>query len=375
MTVGDSGLPVYDEEYFLVLASKVLPSEYLTGLRAGDGYELVQAQAKVFARASQAIQLTGEGFFAAFARGGDYARGTVSLRRDNLGSSVTVKAGSILAADQGRFYRLVGDVEFGPSEAGPKTGTVVSVFQDWQHNAAGEATLPTGQVVPGEVVVVRSLVESPIYGDPTVSVGQPNSLQGGRFPMLDMLARDSNIVRYGTESDESLSYRTRNLPDNITPAAVRREVAALLEPYRGTAEYVESYEPDASTILDMPDEGPHSPLDDPRPRVGPVRNWCLDTVEQWGTFYVILPKLQPIEDRGLCLDDPAETLTDLTSPRIPGGRRTPSMLDMPDIHGDYLDGCLDGRDSGNDALAGSVWKLLQSIRAAGIVAGLHEKGR
>lgn len=375
MTVGDSGLPVYDEEHFVALASKVLPADYIAGLKAGDGYELVEAQAKVFARASEAIQQTGEGFFAAFARGGDFARGTVSLRRENLGSALIVKAGSVFAAGQGRFYRLVGDVAFSSVEAGPKVGTVVSIFQDWQHNAAGEATLPTGEVVPGEIVIVRSLVEDPIYGDPTVSVGQPSNLTGGRFPMLDMVARDSNIVRYGTEGDESLAYRTRNLPDNLTPAAIRRAVAVLLEPYRGEAEFVETFDPDVSTIMDMPDEGPHSPLDDPRPRSGSVVNWCLDSVEQWGTFYVILPKLQPIEDRGLCLDDPAETLTDLTSPRIPGGRRTPSMLDMPDIHGDYLDGCLDGRDSGNDALAGSVWKLLQSIRAAGIVAGLHEKGR
>jgi len=375
MTVGDSGLPVYDEEHFLVLASKVLPADYISGLQAGDGYELVHAQAKVFARISSAVQLTGEGFFAAFARGGSYATGTVSLRRENLGAYVVVKAGSIFAAGQGRFYRLVGDVEFGAADHGPKTGTVIALFQDWQHNAAGEATLPTGEVIPGEIDTVRSLVQVPVYGDPTVSVGQPSDLTGGRFPMLDMVARDANIVRYGTESDESLSYRTRNLPDNLTPAAIRRGVATLLDPYRGEAEYIESYEPDASTILDMPDEGPHSPLDDPRPRSGSIRNWCLDSVEQWGTFYVVLPKLQPITDCGLCLDDPADGIVDIESPRIPGGRRCFSMLDIPDTHGGFLDGCLDGRDYGYDALAGSTWDLLQSLRAAGIVAGLHEEGR
>lgn len=376
MTVGDSGLPVYDEEHFLVLASKVLPTDYVSGLKAGDGYELVHAQAKVFARISSAIQLTGEGFFAAFARGGAKSTGTVSLRRENLGYTVVVKAGSIFAAGQGRFYRLVGDIEFAAIERGPKTGTVVALFQDWQHNAAGSATLPSGEIVLGEIDTVRSLVQVPLYGDPTVSVSQPSDLSGGRFPMLDMVARDANIVRYGAENDESLSYRTRNLPDNITPAAIKRGIAALLEPYRGEAEYVESYESGASTILDMPDEGPHSPLDDPRPRTGPIRNWCLDFTEQWGTFYIVLPKLQPISDHGLFMDDAVDDAARLASPRIPGGRRCPNMLDLPDQHDTgYIDGCLDGRDSGHDALAGSVWNLLQSLRAAGIIAGLHEEGR
>ncbi|MGE9191032.1 hypothetical protein, partial [Escherichia coli] len=76
--------------------------------------------------------------------------------------------------------------------------------------------------------------------------------------------------------------------------------------------------------------------DDPDPRYFPALDWYADDREQWGTFYVVVGKIQPLEDFGGAYDDPADTLDQLLSP-VSGGRRCVPAHDAPDS-GTYGEG-------------------------------------
>lgn len=380
-TVGDdSGFPEHDQAYFLRLAGRVLDSDYVAGLEAGEGYEVLQEQAKQFARVSTAMHRTAEGMLAAYAQGASYATGVVEFYRTGAGAgAVTVKAGSVVTSRGGRYFVTLTDAVFGALALGPVTANIRSVFQDWQHNVTGRTVTAAGVTIDGEIDTIRILVEDPLFGDPTIKVRQITDVAGGRPGMLDLLARANNLLRRDGETDESLSYRTRNLPDNLTPAAVERNLRVLLAPYRAQFEYLESFELEFQTAYDMLDGLTVSnifTLDDPRPLTFPYIDTVPDDREQWGTFYVIVSQIQPMEDYGGMLDDTALDAAMLVSPSS-HGRRAISAYDLPDSStfgtGADLGIALDGRDVAQDALMGSVLELLQSIRAAGIVAGLMQK--
>ena len=376
----DAGFPAFDQDHFLRLMPRVLDPEYVAGLKAGQGYEVLQAFARMFARASLAIQRTATGMLAAYARGGSLATGTVEFYRTAGTVAVTVKAGTVVQASGGRYFRVLEDAVFSVSDLGPHAVLVRAVFLDWQHNALGTTVTPAGVTIAGEVDTIKILVEDPPLADTAIKVRQIVDFSGGAAPMLDLLAKAQNISRDRGESDESLSYRIRNLPDNITPAAMRRNVQILLDPWRVRYEFVETYDPDFQTAYDVPDGIAVSNVftyDDPRPRYFPARNWYCDWTEQWGTFYINIGKIKPIRDWGGCYDDPATTSAMLEDP-ITGGRRAVSAYDLPDSStygtGEDLGLCYDGRDTGIDGLTSSIAKMMQSNRAAGVVAGLQQEG-
>lgn len=378
MTLLDSGLMVRTEADLLALADRVMEPDYLNGLKAGEGYELIRALAKGFARASSAVRTTGDGLFVAYASGGAFSTGVVEFYRTNtLGPAVTVLSGTIVQADGGKLFRTVQDAVFTASDLGPHVVAVRSVFQDFQANTDGATTTPGGIDRPGEISTVRTMIQSPAYADPGIQVRQMNPTVGGRAPMLDLLARGNNLSRYSGETDLSLSYRTRNLPDNLTPGAIERMAEALLGPTDSRWEFVESWETDLQTAYDLDDPMGVFTYDDPRPRYFPALDWYADDREQWGTFYLVVGKIQPMEDYGGGYDDTVYSLDELISP-ISGGRRAVPAYDMPDSEtfgeGADLGICYDGRDVAQDALLNSVYEQMQSLRAAGIVAGLHQEG-
>lgn len=381
VVTSDSGFLSYDQNYFLRVAEKSLDPDYVAGMKADEGYELLQQQAKEFSRVSQAIVNTANGMLAAYARGGSYANGTVEFYRTAYtAGAVTVKAGTVVQSNGGRFFIVISDAVFGSTDLGPIAAHIRSVFQDWQTNVSGQITTPAGVTISGEIDTIRTLVQDPLYGDPSVRVRQIQDTLGGRAPMLDLLARANGIRRARGETDAGLSYRIRNLPDNLTPASMARNLKVLLTPYGVRWEYTEPFELDFMGAYDMPPSSDYQYsffYDDPRPRYFPCVDWYSDSREQWGTFYVTVGKIQPIEDLGGMYDDTAVSADQLVSP-ISHGRRAISAYDLPDSatmgSGDDLTLCYDGRDYGIDALLGSVRDMMESNRAAGIATALFQEG-
>lgn len=376
----DSGFPAFDQDHFLRLMPRVLDPEYVAGLQAGQGYEVLQAYARMFARASLAIQRTAVGMLAAYARGGSLATGTVEFYRAAGLAAVTVKSGTVVQAIGGRYFRTLEDAVFAVGDLGPHAVLVRAVFLDWQHNTIGTTVTPAGVTIAGEVDTIKVLVEDPPLADTAVKVRQIVDFSGGSAPMLDLLAKAQNITRDRGESDESLSYRIRNLPDNITPASMERNAAILLDPWRVRYEFVETQDTAFQTAYDMPDGLAVSNVftyDDTRARYFPAINWYADQTEQWGTFYINVGEIKSIRDWGGCYDDPATTAAVLENPTT-GGRRAVAALDLPDAStygtGEDLGLCYDGRDTGIDGLTSSIAKMMQSNKAAGVVAGLQQEG-
>ena len=377
----DSGFEAHDQNYFLRLADRSLDPDYAAGLKAGEGYEIIQQQAKIAARVSSAIVNTANGMLAAYATGGSFASGTVEFYRTaHTAGAVTVKSGTVVQSNGGRFFIVIADAVFGATELGPITARIRSVFQDWQTNVSGQTTTPAGVTIAGEIDTIRTLVQDPLYGDPSVRVRQIQDTAGGRAPMLDLLARANGIKREPGETDPGLSYRIRNLPDNLTPASMERNLKVLLSPYGVRWEYKEPFELDFMGAYDMPPSSVYESsffYDDPRPRYFPAVDWYADTREQWGAFYVVVGKIQPIADYGGMYDDTAPSSAQLVSP-VSHGRRAVSAYDLPDSatmgSGEDLTLCYDGRDCGIDALLGSVRKMMESNRAAGIATALFQEG-
>jgi hypothetical protein len=368
---------VRSQDELLAMIDRILDSDYIDGLKAGEGYEIVQAQAKEFARISQAIRVTGDGLFAAYASGGSFATGIVEFyRTSTVSPACTVLAGTIVQARGGKLFRTIQDAVFGANDQGPYAVGVRSVFQEWQANTDGQ-TLTNGVLIPGEIDTIRTLIQDPLYADPTIMVRQIDPTVGGRAPMLDLLARGNNLRRNSGESDESLSYRTRNLPDNLTPGAMERMLRTLLGSTGARWEYVEPFELDFQTSYDAPEGSSVFTYDDPRPRYFPAINWYADDREQWATFYAVVGKIQPMADFGGSYDETIVTLDELRSP-ITGGKRAVPAFDAPDpgTYGEGLDlgMAYDARDTEQDALLNSVYDQMQSLRAAGIVAGLLKEG-
>lgn len=377
----ESGFVSHNQSYFLRVAESALNHDYYSGLRAGEGYEVLQQQAAQFARVSEAILNTANGMLAGYARGGAFAEGQVEFYREVSGAgAVTVRAGSVVQSSGGRFFVTLTDAVFGSTDLGPVAANVRAVFQDWQHNVSGQTVTTAGVTVAGEITRIRTMLQSPAFGDPSIRVRQITDVAGGRPPMLDMLALSNGVRRQNRETDGSLSYRIRNLPDNLTPAAVKRNMKILLGPAKATSQFTESWDLAMQTAYDMPPTSPHTNVfvyDDPRPRYAPARNWYADDREQWGTFYVSVSKIQPMRDFGGLYDDAAADRAGLTSSRN-RGLRAIGAYDLPDSNamgdGTSLGMAYDGRDVGQDNLLMSVAEMLHSIRAAGIVAGLQQEG-
>jgi hypothetical protein len=372
----ESGFVANNQAYYLRLAERVLDSDYIKGLQAGEGYELLQAFAEINERASTALKNTAEGMFISYAQFGSFAEGTVEFYRTAAHGAVIVKAGTIVQASGGRFFRTLNDVSFGALDLGPVSANVRSIFQTYQHNVTGTIVTDSGITLPGEIDTIRILVEDPPFGDPSIKVRQISAMSGGRSPSLELLAIDRGVALQPGESAVSLAYRLRHLPENITPNAMRSALTTLLEPYKATFEFVEPFDLDFETAYDMGEGSNIFTYDDPRDLMFPAINWVSDERELWGAFYVNISQIEPIEDYGGCYDDPATTADQLISPNS-GGRRAIPAYDLPDSStfgvGADLGLAFDGRDVAQDALLDSVWELLTNLRAAGIVAGLQQK--
>lgn len=378
----------YSQDDLLALIARLLPEDYLQPLKSGmgPGYELFQMAAEIGARVSTAATNVYNGLFIGTATGGVLATVTVALSRQNAANgAVTVKAGTVITTDQAKDFTIDHDVAFTSLDLGPHNVTATAVAFGYEWNFQGPFTTAGGELVPGPLSIVKTPIQDPPYGDPTILVAQVNDATGGVPPMLDQLGDDRGITRQPGELDTQYRTRIRSLPDTVSPAAIRAAVTRYLAAYGSPSyEYIETWSLQYQTCWD----GPPTPLpanmqgfydptlfvyDDPRPPI-PFRNRWLDENDYRGAFIIVLPNLAAISDVGMAYDD----LTGVNPVALttPIGRRAACAYDVPTtLITSELQGGYDGFDLQKAGAYKGLFNLLQNIKAAGVSATIELLGQ
>lgn len=396
----------YDTSYFLTMFDRRLPLDYLAPLKLqeGAGYELFQQNAEVFSRVSRAIERLECGCIIMYSQGGSYAETTVEFSRPSAaGGAVRIGAGTIVSCSAtGRRFATQTDVDFGALELGPKAVLVKALAPTWQYNVLGKEITPVSAIVlEGEIDTILTIIQINLatgqkdYLDGSIVVTNVLPASGGQVPLLDGLGLDRGIIRNENEPDDRYRYRVRILPDNLTPAAIRRALTALFDQYGVTYQFIETFDLNYQTCWDFPSPNAGTPtymnpypselnawkdvftFDDPRDPT-PFMNRWLDVVEDRATFIVVVPHLQPIQDFGGPYDDTAMDAGDRqTLQGSVAGSWALMVYDAPIGVLPAADGPVapyDSFDAGIQGFYGTVWQLLQELKAAGVVAVLEQQG-
>lgn len=301
----------YSQAELLALLERLLPEHYLEPLKSpGPGYEVLQAAAAAGARLSQAVAKYAQAAFILSAQPGALASGTVELYRaapHPEAISVVVKAGTVVRSSRGgREYLTTGDATFGPADLGPFTVGVVAIATGYEWNEPGPVTRASGEVLPGEIDTVDTLVEDPEVGDTSIQVRQFTATSGGVDASLDLHGLDRNLPRTPGETTATYRARVRTLPDNISPNAVERAAQRALYPLNAAFEFIETFELSYQTCYDGPSVGIAGSaynatlfcFDDPRPAT-PFRNRWLDTNDMRGAIILVVENLPPMVDTSM----------------------------------------------------------------------------
>jgi hypothetical protein len=388
------------QQDFLDLFDRILPHEYLVALKAkvGPGYELLQAWAAAKSRLSQAIARMECGAFVTTAHGPALSTVTVAFSRPTAAAgAVTVLKGAIVTTSAtGRDFLITEDAVFGPGDVGPIAVGAIAVTPSFQWNVRGPRTSARGEALAGEIDTLKLPLLDPPFGDQTIAVAQVDDAVGGQPGTLDQIGSDRGMERQANESDATYRKRVRSLPDNISPAAILRQLADFmrtLDPtFNAVAAFIETWDIRYQTCWmeqpngvvgqaqsepqsgDISTAGGFDPTcfvyDDPRPDF-PFRGRWMDEDDHRGAFIVVIPNLPPVYDNGMVYDDPAVTAADLRSPI---GRRAVSAYDLPDdLDASMIPCAYDGPDTGKGSIYSNLYALLQSIKAGGISASLELK--
>jgi hypothetical protein len=263
----------------------------------------------------------------------------------------------------------------------PSPAVCYAQVPSYAYNVEGPSTTAGGDTLPGAVAEIAKLLTHPHYADPTLYVEQDLAATGGVTAFLDLLGADRGIDRQLAEPDAAYRARLRQLPDVVTPGAIKRALAAVWAPYGATCQFIEQWSPYYQTCYDMPSN--LTPLvlntmfvpDDPRDPT-PFRGRTLGALEQRGAFIAWCPRVQPILDYGMVFDDPGMSIGDLRSAFAAPGYRA---LSAPDLTGQLYGAgapacCVDGTDVGLAAAYAGVYALIQAVKAAGIYVALEREG-
>jgi hypothetical protein len=274
----------FTQDDFLAVAARFLPDGYLLPLQiAGPGYELLQAHAAACARVSQAVCGLEAQTFARTASTASLATAQVLFSRPTaLAGALTIKAGTVVVASAtGRKFVLLSDLAVGALalSAGPVSVSAITPSAEF-NNCRGPRTAADGSTIPGDIDEVFSLVTSPDYADPTITVSQVADASGGAADHLGQLGADLDQLRGTSEDLNAYRARLAQLPDSVSPAAVRRLLAVSFMAAYGTAYSAAMLEPWSTsfqTAWDVPTSGAMAdPIlnavccyDDPRVPGGP----------------------------------------------------------------------------------------------------------
>lgn len=399
----DSDAVAFDQAHFLGVIESIVAPEWLRPLRNhsgdGSGYELLQASAKVGERVSLAIQRLERDAFELFAPGPAKARGTVEfLRETDTAGALRVLAGTLVKTSRhGRTFVTLQDAVFGASDLGPVGVDAEATDYGYQYNVTGRVVTPSGEVLPGEIDTIDTMFQADSAGvadfiDPSITVQQVVNFDGGCDPALDGLGQDRGIVRGVGEPDETYRSRVMNLPDGVTPAAIRRALDRLAAAWGVAYQLVEVGDEDYQTAYDYPSQNAGTPTylspypselvahdnrfsyDDPEPiEVGSYADLWFDDVEARGAFFVAISFPAPIADEGMAYDGtdeaPAESETlNGTTPGFFSISAYDLPADLPPEAGRA--GAYDIGDPGLQGFLQAWWDTLNAIKAGGIIVGL-----
>lgn len=393
---GDCPAPVHDQDYFLEVLHNFLASDYVAGLQAGQGYELLQAFASIGVRISQAIERFECGQFILSAQGGSNSVGSVEFYREDFsaGGYLLAAGTRVTTSLTGRDFVTTASVTVGPTDLGPFVVPVQAVWQGWEWNTRGQSITRRGETIPGEIDTIKlpilevSTSNSTPVIDPALRVRQITAQSGGAAPMLDGLGDDRGLPRRGGEGDDAYRVRLRTLPDTVSPQAIQRFLETMLTPYNAHAEFIELWDIRFQTCWDAPDDVPAAPTydpttfmwDDPRPPPPHVPSFYgrwLDEVTMAGAFVAVIPQLQPILDYGMAYDDPITDVAELVSTDFPpgtDGTRAISAYDLAAAVPPGVEGAYDGEDVAFNALVTAIFQTFQHIKAGGVTALVELEG-
>lgn len=376
----------FTEAWLLALAARVVPDWYIAPLISpGPGYEVLRMFAKIFERASKAVGTAERSLFVMSAQGGQYAIGQVTFYRQNAAAGAfTILPGTIVRATRsGREFVVYDPIEFGALDL-TKAGGVQAVAYGAEYNELGKITTADGTVLPGEVDFVAVPLLDPPLAEPTIQVRQDlgdigSGHSSGRAAVLDQIGADRGINRHNAELDERYRGRISQLPDTISPAAIRRQLDSIFLPRGLTYDYIETWENRYQACWDAPEGGPVSPI------FGPLYAWAYDDPRsdtfagRWmgiederGAFVVVVPEVGPMQDMGFAFDDPADTDADRT---YPSGRRAIPAWTIPDVLASgILPGVWDGYDEPRNAFFRDLYALLRDIHGGGVTFSIELQG-
>jgi hypothetical protein len=454
----------------LDLMERLLPSGYLEPLKAGSGYEVLQAYAQVLARVSQAAERLGQDAQVSTAGDGSLAVGAVELYRTTLPTSgeqipgqvgvaasivlgagagqmrvsgltnmsaasvghhlvlantyslenasgfliaayvsatsvdvvnaaavvpdlnngaiswleevraVVVKAGTIVTTSSGgRDFATTVDVAFAPTALGPFSATIQALGKDYAWNVPGTITAADGELLPGDIDTIKTLVEDPPMLDLGIQVRQPAATTGGAAGTLTPLGIDRGVPRYTGEALDQYRARVRTLPDTISPSAFVRSLNDLLRPWKGEYAFIETWQIEYTTCWDAPGEViPGSPFDPnglayDDPRVDVFHGRWLDTSDMRGGVIAVIAGLQPLASYAMVWDDTAISNADLSS-SITGGSRAVAAWDLPSDYALAIQGAWDGDDYRLRSLYLAISDTMQAIKAGGVATAVELLG-
>lgn len=378
-SLGACPFPILDQAHFLRLFDRIFPSYYVEALKFRGGYEVFQSIALVGERLSTAVHNMQCESYISWAHGGTRARGSVLFSRQNAGAgAVTVKAGTIVKTEKnGRMYRTTVDTPFSAIDIGPLTAPVEALAAGWEYNQPGVRFTAAGETIPGPVTKIELMIQDPPFGDPTIQVSQSEDITGGHAAMLDQLGEDRGLLRRPGEDDEQYRIRIRQLPDTVSPDAMLRSVFYYLNRLGFTFDFIEPFDISYQTVWDGPTVkvGRYDPTtftyDDPRPLV-PFKNRWLSDDDAAGSFIVLVPNFKIMREHGYANDDPALTALQFKTKGNLSWSRAMNAPDLPQVlQPNTLPGANDGMDTLRQATLRGLYDLLQSIKLAGIDAGLE----
>lgn len=388
------------QEEFLDLMRSVLDENYLDPIETlGPGFELLQAYAKMFERASRAVARLECGAFFTDAAGGARSTGPVQFFRQNSNAGrVDILAGTVVRASvTGQQYRVVtagvlgadailtGDeIAAGATSNRFADVTVEAIADGWEWDVPGTVRVPiTGELLEGPVDTIELPLYEPPFGDNTIRVKQlldAGEIIGGACAMLDALGDNRGIDRNKGEPDPDYAGRLRTLPDVISPDAIVRQLTRFWQPLDEPFDFIETFEITYQTCWD----GPSTPIagsdydptlwayDDPRDP-DPFRGRWLDEQDYRGAFIVVVNDLTAVEDVGMAYDDTALTIAAHATKH---GRRAHAAYDVDPagLNVDVLEGGYDGFDPEKDAIFKRLIALVNEIKLGGVAAAIEKRG-
>lgn len=369
------------QDQLLAAIGRAIPDSYLAPLRdVGPGYELYQASAAVGVRCSDAVARFDADVHILTSRGGVLATVPCTFYRETSAAGAgKMLAGTMVRASRGgQTYRLLADVSFGAFDL-EASGTAQALGFGYEWNIKGPFVDPQGVSWPGELDTIDLPIQSPVFWDPSILVRNDADADGlGRPPTLDVIGGERGLPRQPGEADQSYRSRIRTLPDTVSPAAIRRQLANYFRRFPGLFwNHVETWRHEYQECFDAPDQPPEPGenfdanlfcFDDPRPR-SPIRNRLLGENDHLGAFIVEVATPPAIQEFGFAFDDPAVTESDLITSV---GIRSWPAFDVPDqITAPSLCPSLDGVDVGLDELLTGLFDLLDEIKAGGVFVVTH----